>query len=245
MNCRDFDHIWNRLLDGEPRSRRRDDAHAHSAATRTELETRLREHAAACEECRERHRRFEALRRALSAWAALPQVSAAPTQMLTERVLRAVEPRRRRSRAAASALAAAAVGAAVVVIASFKPSFRPDATLKSPPTALNEPRKESGLLRAAVNNATAASWQLARLTTEPAARLGREMIDASFAFPPREPPVLEMALLEPFPAASTADADSYAPELFSRMGGYLTAGVEPVSTTAREAFGFLRPPTTQ
>ncbi len=235
MNCRDFNHVWNRLLDDEPRSRRRFDA--QFAATRLELESRLREHAAACETCRVRHCRFETLQRALRAWAVRPPAPSPSSPLLAERVLRAVAPRRRRARVVASTLAAAVVAA--VAIGFLKPPLRPDAEIKPPPTVA-EPATESSLLRAAVNNATAASWQLARLTTEPAARLGREMIDASF--PTREPPVLELALLEPSPTPAT-DSDSFAPELFSRMGGYLTAGVQPVSTSAREAFGFLRPPT--
>lgn len=233
MNCRDFDQAWNQLLDDEPPSRWRDDA-----ATRLDLESRLRQHADICADCRERHRGFESLRLALRAWSARPEAPAALPPLLTDRVLRAdapAAPGRRRPRAVAALAAAAAL---VVAILTLKPSPPPDAEIKAPSTA-SATIPESGLLRAAVNNATAASWQLAQLTAEPVARLGRDMIDASL--PAEEPPspVLEIALLEP---AST-DSDSFAPEFFSRVGGYLTAGVQPVSTSAREAFGFLRPPT--
>jgi len=241
MNCRDFDQVWNRLLDDEPGSRRRDAA--SEPAFRRELERRLREHAEVCEDCRARDRGFETLREALRAWAVRPQTdstTAAPD--LAEWVLEAatrptpVKPRRRRAWIAASALVAAAVAA----FAILPPG--PSRSLNSPveaPAGAVDPTARRGLLGAAVDDATAASWHLARLATEPAARLGREMIDASF--PPSEPRVLEIALLEPATDPEPG-SDSFAPELFSRMGGYLSAGVEPVSTSAREAFGFLRPP---
>jgi len=238
MNCRDFDQVWNRLLDDEPRSRRRDPA--SEPAPPQELEERLREHAEICEDCRARHHQFETLRDALRAWAVPPQLASTSSRRLTERVLEvAARPERRprrRAWVAASGLAAAAL--AVVAILPPKSSAPPESVVELPAG----PHVQRDLLGEAVGDATAASWHLARLATEPAARLGREMIDASF--PSAEPQPIEIALLDPAPG-SELDSDLSAPELFSRMGGYLSAGVEPVSTSAREAFGFLRPPMSQ
>lgn len=241
MNCRDFEHAWNRLLDDEPRSRRRDAA--NEPRLRWELEARLREHSETCEDCRARRDRFETLREALRAWADGPQVSSTPPAGLAARVLEVAsrpEPRRRpRVWIAASAMAAAIVAAVAILPPGPSPSLE---SVVEHPAGATDPTAGRGLLGAAVDDATAASWHLARLATEPAARLGWEMLDASFS--PSEPQVLEFALLDP-PAEPELGSDSFAPELFSRMGGYLSAGVEPVSTSAREAFGFLRPPLRQ
>lgn len=232
MNCRDFEQVWNRVLDDEPRSRRLDID--DDPAAREILERRLREHAEVCEVCRARQLEFEMLREALRAWSDRPRV--------LEVGARSGPTRRGRAWVAAvgSAMAAAVVAAVAILPPGSPNSLEPIVEAPSAPVAQRD------LLGEAVDDATAASWHLARLAAEPAAWLGREMIDASF--PPTEegPRPLEIAYLDP-PADSElgSDLDSSAPGLFRGMGRYLSAGVEPVSTSAREAFGFLRPPTPQ
>jgi len=90
----------------------------------------------------------------------------------------------------------------------------------------------------AVADARDASWRLALSASEPAARLGLAMLDASIA--PAEPAP------GPTPAdAGTApplDPSAFRPALLDRFGDYAAAGVRPLSDSAARAFGFLRPP---
>ncbi|MDR3620725.1 MAG: hypothetical protein P4L85_15340 [Paludisphaera borealis] len=247
MNCRDFDQVWNQLLD----VRRRDagDRQAVDAA-RVARERSLREHADACPSCQVRHRQFETLRQALEAWTARPDASPTPSPGLTERIIKAaaqpelIVPVAGRSwfvrpRFAAFALASAAAALLVTV----GPRLRPEPPRpSSAPVPADGRRFGRGLLDGAVNDATAASWQLARLASEPAARLGKEMIDASFE--PGDGSFQKAG----FPSSSdlpSLDPESFSPVLLNQMGDLLAAGVRPLSTSARQAFGFLLTPTSE
>jgi hypothetical protein len=75
------------------------------------------------------------------------------------------------------------------------------------------------------------------LATEPAARLGKEMIGASFR-PESGSPEDEA----PPGGLPSFDAESFPPDLLGQVGDALAAGVRPLSTSARRAFGFLRAP---
>ena len=247
MNCRDFDRIWNQSLDA-------DRPGASPGPAWPSLERDLREHAESCPSCRVRHHRFETLRQALDAWTGRPQLRPAPSPGSADRIIAALvrpEParggRRRivRPRVAAFALAsAAAAGLAVVGPRLLEPKPTTDAPASSAAPA--SPSLKRGLLGAAVGDATAASWELALLASEPAARLGKEMIDASFdadadadadLFPPADTPTAT--------DVPVLDADSFSPDLINQMGGLLAEGVRPLSTSARRAFGFLRAPNTE
>jgi hypothetical protein len=100
-------------------------------------------------------------------------------------------------------------------------------------------------------DATAATWDLARSTSEPAARLGRQVIgaasqaqDLSGAGTPAADPT------EPFGSGlvslpSVLRGDSESPPgstLLHDVGDRLSASIRPLSSTARQAFGFLRTP---
>jgi hypothetical protein len=248
MNCRDFDQVWNQSLD----ARRRDagDRQAVDAA-RIAREQSLREHADACPACQVRHRQFETLRQALEVWTSRPSVLPRPTPGLADRIIEVaarsevVVPVSGRSwfvrpRFAAFALASAAAAALLVAVG---PRLRPD-----PPRPSSAPVPAAGLpvgrglLGGAVEDATAASWQLARLASEPAARLGKEMIDASFQ------PGAGSFQVAGLPSSSdlpSLDPDSFSPDLINQMSDLLAAGVRPLSTSARQAFGFLRAPTSE
>jgi hypothetical protein len=236
MNCRDFDQVWNQLLD----ARRRD-------ADRIAREQSLREHADACPSCRVRHLQFETLRQALEAWSARPEARPSPSADLTDRIVAAATrpelriappaPRSVRHRLVAFALASAA--AAAVLLATVGLRLRPEPAGPTPEVGRDIRR---GLLSGAVNDATAASWQLARLASEPAARLGKEMIEVSFQ--PGDGSFRKAG----FPSSSdlpTLDPDSFSPVLLNQMGDILAAGVRPLSSSARQAFGFLRAPTSE
>jgi hypothetical protein len=234
MNCRDFDQIWNQSLDAR---RRQDGEHER------ERDQELREHAAACPSCRVRHRQFEALRQALEVWTLRVESRPAPTPSpeLIERIIEAAarpEPTKiafRPRRGLLPRLAIVALATAAAVFAMIGPGLRPTPPQAVPaPAVASGPRLERGLLGVAVDDATAASWQLARLASEPARRLGREMIDASF-----QPVDLTSSTDLDLPAL---DAGSISPALLSQMSDVLAAGVRPLSTSARQAFGFLRAP---
>ncbi|WP_165070166.1 hypothetical protein [Paludisphaera rhizosphaerae] len=220
MNCRDFDQIWNRLLDAESGPRRDDGPKA--TAARLAFESSLREHAAECPACRLSQNQFETLRTAMRAWSARPT----PEPEIADRILQAAveplvlpAPRRFGPGAGIAALAAGSLAAAAVLLA-----IRP--ATNEPPQPLDAPQPVS--LSLAVADARDASWRLAQTASEPAARL---MLDASFA---DEQPVAE--------AEPTASTELDSSTLLDRVGGYAAAGARPLSDAARQAFGFLRSP---
>jgi hypothetical protein len=110
---------------------------------------------------------------------------------------------------------------------------------------------DSRVLSAALADATAATWDLARTTSEPASRLGRRMLESA-------------AQLERPVRAGTSDTDltlslysgldslaallagvpepSQGSALIQQMGNGLSASFRPLSSSARQAFGFLRIP---
>lgn len=233
MNCRDFDQTWNRLLDAESGPRRDDGPGA--AAGRLAREAELLGHADSCPSCLLRHRQFESLRVAIRAWSGRPRVAPAVSTAAAERIVRdalaapepAPGPVPAGRRGATRPLAWAAGLAAAALAAAF---LRPVAPERPRP----EPARPVSL-SVAVADAREASWRLAWTASEPAARLGLAMLDASLAGDAASdgtaPPPDEEAA--PGPGA---------PGLVDRVGGYAAAGARPLSDAARRAFGFLRPP---
>ncbi len=112
------------------------------------------------------------------------------------------------------------------------------------------PGERAGLNRA-LADATSATWELARSASEPAARIGRDVLDATTR--------AEDVVSEPEPEAPTSVADRlvtatgaltlpvpslapFAPDpsaALQQVGDHLASGVRPLSDTARHAFGFL------
>jgi hypothetical protein len=107
------------------------------------------------------------------------------------------------------------------------PGPRPLAKTEAPQVAAAEPP----LLTEALATAGSATWDLALETSAPAARLGREFLDAAtFGVPSHAPaPVTELALTLPDPQS----------EVFRSVGEQVNARVLPFSGTAQHAFGFL------
>jgi hypothetical protein len=135
-------------------------------------------------------------------------------------------------------------------------------------SGLETGRNDHRGLQRALAEATSATWDLAWSASEPAARISRDMVDATLvgqAFQPDAPrstlvgqafqpdaPRSENARSEPrlgpgeagvaapistwipqAPDAATASA------VLQQVGDHLAAGVRPLSSTARHAFGFL------
>jgi len=270
MNCQDCDQIWNELLDAESLSRPR-------VATDLEPSPRLlaeREqaactHALGCSRCRQVRAKYETLRRALCAWVstARPEMTLSPA--LVERILaeqKAGSSRRAtRWRAALPLGAGAAVAAVACLIALVlaplpwrleRVSAGSDHGRQAGPASGSALRSsdrpsDSRVLSAALADAIAATWDLARTTSEPAARLGRQVLEnptqvdntsgagSSDAGPADSsyPGLDSLAgVLPDVPLAPPGSA------LLQQVGDGLSESVRPLSSTARQAFGFLRIP---
>jgi hypothetical protein len=104
-------------------------------------------------------------------------------------------------------------------------------------------------LNRALAEATSATWDLARSASEPAARISRDVLDAATVAEPGsgEAPMVDAATGTSDGLASLSvpmpSLDPLAPEatagVLQQVGDQLSAGVGPLSSTARHAFGFL------
>jgi hypothetical protein len=283
MNCRDFQRQWDELLDTEAAPAGLHHAGASPASESSprppveDWEEALLAHAAGCETCRQLAARYQAFRHALRAWIRTPP----PSVDLTERILVAASApagstwavvtapaRRPRPWRLVASVAAAAMAVALLlrVIHPLVQSPRPDRRPVVGPVAVEDsdrrhsvsspetgPNDHRGLQRA-VAEATSATWDLAWSASEPAARISRDILDATLegqAFQPDAPRsenarselrlgpaeagvVAPVSILIPqAPDAATASA------VLQQVGDHLAAGVRPLSSSARHAFGFL------
>jgi hypothetical protein len=270
MTCRDFQHRWNELLDAE--------AAPEGGPSIDEIEAALLAHAAECPACRPIAARYQALRKAIRAWRRPPSppadlahhILSTPADLTPGTVRVAARRSRRlwsdhraryrliRSGLAAAFLVCTGLGILLTRINRHDPSGRPD---RVTPTAADNLRSISGPrgtpggpspLDRALSEATSATWDLARSAAEPAARIGREMLDASA--PAGDPTVdttessagpdeglagLSISVPNLDPLGSDADPAS---AIIEQVGGPLSAGFKPLSSTARHAFGFLLGP---
>ena len=251
MNCRDFERLWNELIDAGSRSPGDD----HSC-TDTERETALFQHAAACPACRRSAAGYQALQRAILAWGKAPE----PSHGLTDRILAAVDAPPRASRltarlsrptifnrwpvaAAASIVAVLALGIIISRVNVNVARDRGRLVEREPLPAKNfgSNPSESPRLNEALASASEATWDLARSASEPAARLSRQFLDAAGELDnPRQSGNSA--------AVSVPSLDSFTPnsasavETIQQVGDRLASGVRPLSSSARQAFGFLLGP---
>ena len=229
----------------------------------------LRAHAAGCDACRQLAARYHVLRHALRAWRRPPQ----PSPDLTDRILAQASAPARSGwavvtgparwplpwRLVASFAAAAMIAAALLlpVIHPLVRSHRPERAPAVGPVASKDagPDRHSGSglesgrndhrgFQLALAEATSATWDLARSASEPAARISRDMLDASLqAQDVRSEPRLGPA--EPGVAAPVSIVMPQAPDaatasaVLQQVGDQVAAGFRPLSSTARQAFGFL------
>jgi hypothetical protein len=263
MNCQEFDDRWNDLLDIETAGRHTQRTGAtgdHNDPSPDDLA--VRGHAQACARCRPIHDRYERLRQALRARDTGFRPIPVPTPDLTRRILAAsCSPPRRRFWRTALPIAAGAIAASVLLalaIAAMPWSLRrlatdrrnqiasrPQRSVSAPPL---EHRSRGRDLTEALAEATEATWDLAWTTSGPAARLGRQVLvaatstddDANSGSTGTSDPRLGLGALAPvFRVVSDSAPGS---ELIQKVGDGLSASVRPLSSSARQAFGFLRTP---
>jgi hypothetical protein len=121
------------------------------------------------------------------------------------------------------------------------------ATKTSPPSAARR-NTEADVLREALADATDATWDLARTTSEPATRLGREVLEAATQGRDEERVESSGSDAAAFRLASLSlvlrggPPSSASAALLQDLGDGLAASVRPLSSSARQAFGFLRTP---
>jgi hypothetical protein len=251
MNCHDFRRKWNELLDAE----------TAAGPTVAGSEDALRQHAAGCDACRQLAARYHVLRHALRAWVGAPR----PSADLADRILAAASAPSGSAWAVRDAaarermpwrLVASVVAAAIIVsmvlpviprrVRSQRPDHPPGSqnavlhSVASPETG----RSDLADLQRALAEATSATWDLARSASEPAARISRDMLDATIQ--PEEVHSeaqlgrAEVGLAAPIPIViPPAPGAATASAVLQQVGDHLAAGVRPLSRTARHAFGFL------
>ncbi len=217
MNCRDFERFWQEQFDaGESAS--------------PDVARALDLHAASCGACHAIALRYQNLRQAIHAWGLSP----APSADLVDRVLSAARepaparalrfPTPLRWAAAATVLVSGALALRVGLAPENRPESapRPNRTV----TAATAPRPLSDALA----EATSATWALARETSAPAARVGREVLSAASEVP-------DPAAALPNPGPVVPDGT----EVLQTVGNEVNRGIRPLSGSAQSAFSFLIP----
>ena len=232
MTCREVEHFWERRLD-EVRS-------GTSMEASEGLPSELTSHLSLCAQCRARSVGFSALAQAITALD-----TPSPSAGLSARVLAAVEadrsPQRLRMRPirreSATLVRRFTVAAAVLLAVFGLRAIRSPREIVDPKpdrlppqaTPLVTVEETSRPLTETVAEVAEVTVALARRTSEPAARLGREMLESA----------TESSSLaeEPTPEANEVSAD----RMVKGIGSRLEAGVRPFTQPTRSAFSFLVP----
>lgn len=226
MNCRDFERLCNERLDARD-------------VPRPGLGGDLETHAAACPRCRALASQYQTL---ASAIRALSQARPSPVPAgFANRVLAAVDVDTaarfrlralcQRTRAISLASAAALVLAVTLGLRAWGPGLGREQVAGNPSSVIvasndadpTDPRD----LASALADATSATLSLAREASAPAARVGSEVI-GNAGFPDSPPRFAGL----PVPVVKSA-------EVWRGVGDRVNAGVVPLSSSARSAFGFL------
>jgi hypothetical protein len=274
MTCRDFERAWNELLDADGACSGRAAASAcEPSPAMAERVRALVDHAADCPACSQVGARYQALWRAIRVWGPAP----APPAGLADRILAEVQTptpsawpvygavRRRPLWPIAAAVAAITATAAAIAIALPLLNRAMERTLPNSPavvlhTTPVEPGRDEGAgtetvavdaraLNLALADATAATWDLARSASEPAARISRQVLDAATnpendrARPASSPGLEPVAATVAVPSLEALAPDpATAGAMLQQVGDRLATGVRPLSDSARNAFGFLLGP---
>lgn len=212
MRCRDFERIWNELLDA------RDEASA-------EIERTLETHAAGCEPCRVIAARYQRLRLALKVMGRAPEVSRdLASRILAPEVLKQPAATQRwRVPAAVATLATAA--SLLMAILVLRHGQGPRLEALAPNRALTVRTIDPDSLGEALAIARSETLALARETSAPAARIGLRVLESATSRDISRPTAS-------LPSATSSD-------VLQSVGSRVNAGVVPLSDTARHAFGFL------
>jgi hypothetical protein len=274
MTCRDYERDWNALIDMDRADARHDCAGAGPLVlAKADTERALLDHESDCAACRQLGARYLVLRRALQAGV---QSRVAPAG-LAGRILAEIERpspsawavygEARPERISPAAAVLAAIVTIAAVIALCLPSLNRAllrARLDRPATVLHPTLGPSGHdggadsetvpagarnLNTAVANATAATWDLARSASEPAARISRQVLNAATEADRESNLPTPDVRLEPVTSgvsvpslAALAPDTAAAGAMLQQVGDHLATGVRPLSETARHAFGFLLGP---
>jgi hypothetical protein len=262
MTCRDYERLWNELLDSETCARGAATNAGMPGLGVAECERALLQHAAECAACGKVGARYQLLRRAIRAWGPAPSPSAG----LAVRILAEIEAPRKtgwpvygtvQPRPIWPIITAVAAASVVLAVAIAVLNQSLDRTQWQGPTVVlhnTPPNPERGsatiigdrrALNVALAEATAATWDLARSASEPAARISREVLDA--ATRSDQTPNELTSDSGPGPVRATVSVpslDSLVPDtaagaMLQQVGDHFTHGVRPLSDTARHAFGFL------
>lgn len=236
MNCREFEQYWNDWVDQFHRF-------PHN------LDSSLAQHAAICPDCRARAEAYLKLSQAFAGWNEAPRPRV--PQSLTDRItvsclqppaspasphltLTPAPPSRTRWwwgwAAAAALLATTWLGYRLSSFPQARPVIEPPVFSSVKPAKPEAPLVESPpRITLALAEATSASLELAKATSAPAARVGRRVLTSTSTSAVRT---------ELVPRVSLGSAS----RALQTVGDELDAGVEPLSGTARQAFGFLLGP---
>jgi hypothetical protein len=250
MNCRDFERIWNERIDAS--SSPLGDL---GRGTTGGNEFALLKHAAGCSTCRRKLAGYQALERSILAWGPAPP----PPAELADRIVvaaRAQQPSARQRAhpwqprlrlmpfLAVAASVVAVITAGVMTRISIERTRDRDRVASVPPGTSPSPssdRSDGPKLNEALASATEASWDLARSASEPAARLSRQLLDAATESGPDQPRQSSGAVSVPSLDAFAPDSAAAAATI-QQVGDRLANGVRPLSSSARQAFGFLLGP---
>jgi hypothetical protein len=224
MTCRQFEQQWDDLLDAR-------------GGVPTHLEAGLEAHASACPQCRAVSNRYQLLLQAM-AGLRTPTPSPASVDRLHALTVPAGRPTlvigTRRRRMLAGALATAATFALAWLGGGDRFDREPAQPVPTIVPRLAPPARPLGL---ALADATEATLDLARETSAPASRIGREFLELG-----REPSTPSDTPTEGSQRAEPGNeeeaGDSAGSGLFRAVG----AGVKPLSGSARHAFSFLLGP---
>jgi hypothetical protein len=224
MQCRDFKRLLDEQLDAR-----------HAASP--EVERALESHGSACPACQAEALRYQTLRQAIAAWASPPAAPADFAERFLDHwehagsaVEEAAPPWIVKFRPAQVTLAAAAAASLLLaVLLGVRSGWRawPSRPGGAPPAVARA--IDPGAFSDALAAATSATWDLARATSAPAARVGLDVLDAT-------------ELSETTASLSLSVEPGSASEVFQDVGERVNEGVRPLSGTARNAFGFLLGP---
>jgi hypothetical protein len=173
---------------------------------------------------------FETLRRAILSWENAPKAS--PSTDLVDQILSAARnesaqliPLRNRRLWSSYGIAGTAAAAAALLIAIYHGDQRPRPILGPRPNVPETPpRIDLPALNRAIVEASDATWDLAYVASAPAVRLGRHVFDGTESMSPEA-------------AESPGEVVS---EVLNRFGQEISAGVRPLSDSARRAIKYLK-----
>ena len=246
MNCHEFERSWAVLLDALTPDHNSSAPGPNTAGELAELERAVLGHAQTCATCRTAHARYQTLHEALCHWLLRPRPSSVPSPQLIEHILAVTSrsPWRRASwRIAVEMVTGLAASVLILLLVRSvsepgrpeKGAIRPGAVATSGPG-----------LSQALADATAATLDLAWTTSEPAARLGWEVLAAgtkdgggTAVVDPDEPHADGLISLTSVLRGVPQPLDG---SLLQDVGDGLSASVRPLSSSALKAIEFLRTP---